>query len=177
MQKRYFLLGLMGCGKTWWGQRLAQRLNLPFVDLDEQIEAGEGMTVSQIFTQMGEKGFRSLEQVYLRRLAVIPEAAVAAGGGAPCFFDNMTWMNAHGITIYLETPVSLLADRLEANPSDRPLLTGTPAGRLLQRLEELLQQREPFYRQAHITVKQSGDEDLVSLIIDKIMAFQTLDSG
>lgn len=171
MQKMYFLTGLMGCGKTWWGQRLAERLNLPFVDLDEQIEAGEGMSIPEIFNRLGENGFRQLEREYLRQLAYTPEAVVALGGGAPCFFDNLEWMKAHGIVIYLDTPVPLIVARLAANQHNRPLLANTPVGQLSERLENLLRQREPFYRQAHITIEQTGDTDLLPLLEAAIAKF------
>lgn len=164
MQKMYFLVGLMGCGKTWWGQRLAERLNLPFVDLDEQIEAGAGMSISDIFDRMGEAGFRRLEREHLRCLAAMPGGVVALGGGAPCFFDNLEWMKAHGIVIYLDTPVSLIVARLAANHISRPLLADTPGHELQNRLEEILRQREPFYRQAHITIEQRGDADMLPLL-------------
>lgn len=164
MQKMYFLAGLMGCGKTWWGQRLAERLNLPFVDLDEQIETGEGMSIPEIFNRLGEAGFRRLEREQLRCLAAMPGAVVALGGGTPCFFDNLAWMKAHGTVIYLDTPVSLIVTRLSANHISRPLLADAPGHELQNRLEEILRQRKPFYRQAHITINQSGDEDMLPLL-------------
>ena len=73
-------------------------------------------------------------------------------------------MKAHGVTIYLKTPVSLIVTRLAANQISRPLLADTPGHELQNRLEEILRQREPFYRQAHITIEQTGDTDMLPLL-------------
>lgn len=171
MIKTCFLLGLMGSGKTWWGTRLAERLNRSFVDLDEQIESGEGLSINEIFEQVGEPGFRQLERDYLQGLAAEPTLVVATGGGTPCFFDNLAWMNANGITIYLKTPVSLLCNRLLTARETRPLLHGIPEHQLQVHLEHLLERREPFYLQAHITLDQTGEMDFLSLLEAKIRTF------
>lgn len=171
MIKTCFLLGLMGSGKTWWGARLAERLNRPFVDLDVQIESGEGLSINEIFEQVGEPGFRQLEQAYLRRCAAEPALVVATGGGTPCFFNNMAWMNANGITVYLKTPVRVLCNRLLTARETRPLLHGIPEHQLQEHLERLLERREPFYRQAHITLDQTIETDFLTLLEEKIRVF------
>lgn len=169
MQKTCFLLGFMGCGKTWWGTRLSERMNLPFVDLDTHIEKGEGTTIAGIFERTGENGFRELERAYLRKLATLPVSVVATGGGTPCFSDNMDWMNAQGLTLYLKTPVDVLAARLRLDRDARPLLQGISDHQLEEYLGQLLSRREPFYNQAKIIVEQAGREaDFLAVLVERI---------
>jgi shikimate kinase len=149
-----FLLGFMGCGKTYWGKRLAERLGVPFLDLDAYLEAQEGRSIADIFSTDGEPAFRMLERDYLHQL---PFAAgvVATGGGLPCFFDNMDWMNAHGHTIFLDTPVELLVRRLAPGRAHRPLLRDLSEAELPAFIEARLAVRLPFYNQAKRRVQQT----------------------
>lgn len=158
MEKTCFLLGFMGSGKTYWGRRLSKRLQVPFVDLDEVIETGEGQDIASIFAHAGEAAFRRLEQGYLRALALQPPKVVAVGGGTPCFFDNMAWMRTHGITIYLEASVPVLAARLRTDGATRPLLQAVPKGDLEAHIARLLEQRASVYRLAHAVVPVEADE-------------------
>lgn len=149
----------MGAGKTYWGMRLAAWCSVPFVDLDVAIESGEGATVGALFGQHSEAGFRELERRYLQQMVVSPSPfVVATGGGTPCFFDNMAWMNQHGVTIYLKTPVDILAARLRLDKTVRPLLQGVADGELEQYIEQLIRQREPFYTRAQHNMIYSGDD-------------------
>lgn len=166
-QKTYFLIGMMGAGKSWWGARLAERLHLPFVDLDREIETGEGATVSDIFATQGESRFRVLEREYLHRTALLPEAVVATGGGTPCFFDNMDWMNAHGTTVYLDTPIHLLGARLLSGKNTRPLLQGLIGGELESYLADVLRQREPYYLKAQVVIRMEAETDLTEELLRK----------
>ena len=155
---RYYLTGFMGSGKTYWGRRLAERLNCPFIDLDALIEASEEQTVADIFTSRGEGFFRTREAEGLRSTAAWPEAVIATGGGPPCFHNNMTWMNAHGRTIFLDTPVAILAQRLKNGRAPRPLIQNLDEADLLDFIQNKLQEREPFYRQAQIVLPTEGRE-------------------
>lgn len=149
----------MGAGKSFWGPRLAARGHVPFIDLDAYIEAGEGASIAGLFERVGEPGFRELERQYLHQIATLPPAVVATGGGTPCFFDNMHWMNNHGITIYLATPVAVLAARLRADQSTRPLLRQVAGRDLEAHIQTLLKQREPFYKQAAVIAEFSEKEE------------------
>ena len=140
----------MGSGKTYLGERLATHLNRPFFDLDRLLEAGEGETIPTIFAEKGEAAFRDLERKYLHTLENQAPAVVSTGGGTPCFFDNMDWMKAHGTTVYLETPVEVLYERLRREQAGRPLLTGLNDGELLDFIEKKLREREEWYRQAEV---------------------------
>ncbi len=162
---RIFLLGFMGSGKSHTGRRLGEVLGLPFVDLDALIEAREGMTVQDIFSIRGESFFRQAEQAALHTLQDYDQVIVACGGGTPCFFDNMDWMNRHGITVYLETPVEELCRRLLPEMAHRPLLQGLDASTLPGFIAERLALREPYYRKAQVVADLPGalEEMLVLL--------------
>ena len=152
-----FLIGFMGCGKTYWGNRLAAKTGIPVYDLDALIEAHEERPVQQVFAQNGEAEFRKIERDCLRDCRRFGKALIATGGGTPCFFDNMAWMNRHGLTIYLDTPAAILADRLKHQRSFRPLLAGVEEHILEAHIEKLVLQRIPYYRQARITLVQSQE--------------------
>ena len=135
----------MASGKSHTGRQLATRLNRPFIDLDEHLEAHTGRTITTLFEYYGEPTFRDLETQALRRLADSP-AVIATGGGAPIFHGNMEWMNARGLTLFLDPTVDVLLHRLEAGRAHRPLLAG--AGDLRRSVTAKLAERRPVYEQA-----------------------------
>ncbi|MFA5046322.1 MAG: shikimate kinase [Paludibacter sp.] len=158
--KRIFLIGYMGSGKTTIGKLLAARLGFSFVDMDKHIEEKEFKSVSQIFAEKGESEFRLIEQKCLYEVAEFENIVISTGGGAPCFFDNIRFMNTHGTTVYLKLSAAELADRLESSRSNkRPLLAERKGEELQQFIAEGLAKREPFYEQAAYSV--SGDIDEV----------------
>ena len=108
-----FLIGFMGCGKTTLGRKLASRLEYDFIDLDHVLEAEVGMSIAEYFSSFGEDAFRKLESEVLKKMDYPEHAVVSTGGGLPCFFDHMEWMNAHGKTVYIKLSPKTLADRLE----------------------------------------------------------------
>lgn len=122
MNHRIYLTGFMGSGKSFTGQRLAELLSIPLIDLDGEIESTAGMTISEIFATEGEKAFRIRERDALRATAETPSAVIATGGGAPCFHAGMDWMNDNGITVFLDPPLAVVLARLEEGRSHRPLL-------------------------------------------------------
>jgi len=151
-KRHCFLIGFMGCGKSYWGKRLADRLNLPFIDLDDFIVAQSGKNMVDIFAEKGESGFRTVEKQALHALATFDTAIVATGGGTPCFFDNMVWMNQIGTTIYLKASPTLLADRLQHEKEFRPLLATIPDLELERFIEKKVAERSAFYSQAIIVM-------------------------
>ena len=92
--KRVFLVGYMGAGKTTVGKELAKLAGLSFIDLDYYIEGRYHKAVSQIFAERGEEAFREIERNMLHEVAEFEDVLISTGGGAPCFFDNMEFMNA-----------------------------------------------------------------------------------
>jgi len=148
--KTIYLTGFMGSGKSHTGQRLAAALGLPFLDLDEAIEAKAGKTISEIFADEGEDAFRKLETSALRQTSELPPTVVSTGGGAPCFNDNMEWMNRNGQTVFLDPPVSVLLQRLDTGRDHRPLLQ--PAKELETFITQKLASRRQHYEKANIQV-------------------------
>ncbi|MEP7141560.1 MAG: shikimate kinase [Ferruginibacter sp.] len=151
----FFLVGFMGSGKTHWGKKWAAANQLPFIDLDDLIEKKAGKTIAEIFETSGEDHFRKMEAGTLRDCAGLHNTIVACGGGTPCFFENMQWMNDHGMTIYIAgTPVEIV-QRLALEQEKRPLLKKLTQAELIFFIEQKLTEREPFYTQAKLTL-QSG---------------------
>ena len=146
------LVGLMGAGKSTVGRRLAKRLGLPFVDSDTAIEEASGTTTSDLFERYGEHDFRDGERRLVARLIDGTVRVIATGGGA--FVDPHTrqLLNERAITVWLDAPVEVLAERTGRRDS-RPLLRGGNRSATLTRLSE---QRQPMYAEAHIHIR-SGD--------------------
>lgn len=122
--ERIFLIGFMGSGKTTLGKALAQKLGVDFIDLDLYIETRYHKTVREIFAESGEERFRQIEKSLLHEVADFENVIIAAGGGTPCFFDNIDYMNGHGTCVYLKASVEELCKRLAGGRESRPLLRG-----------------------------------------------------
>ncbi len=148
--KRIFLIGYMGAGKTTVGQDLAKRLGLSFIDLDHYLEARYHKTVSQIFSEKGEEEFRKLECKMLREVAMFEDVLISTGGGLPCFYDNISFMNKNGTTIYLKVSAGELAKRVALTKHTRPVLKGRSGKELENFISKNLQERDPYYKQASI---------------------------
>ncbi len=152
MINRVYLLGFMGSGKTTIGRQLSRDLQWKFIDLDDYIEQREGLSIKEIFAQKGEEGFRRIETQALTEIAHIDGAVIAAGGGTPCFGTNMDTMRASGLTIYINVAPADLASRLRKAKDNRPLIAQKTDDELLGYITQKLQEREPFYRRAHMAV-------------------------
>lgn len=143
----------MGSGKSTLGKKLAALSRRPFTDLDHYIEDREKKKISAIFKEEGEAAFREKETHYLGELIKNSEnSVIALGGGTVCFADNLELVKQHGLLVYLELPATVLADRIEHSKKERPLLSGLRGQELRDAIEQRLQQRLPFYTQAHLTI-------------------------
>ena len=168
--KRIFLIGYMGAGKTTVGKVLSQQLELSFIDLDHYIEGRYHKTVGQLFAERGEEAFRDIERRMLREVAAFEDVLVSTGGGAPCFFDNIEFMNSKAQTIYLKATPEILFQHLKMGKNERPLLKNKTDEELMQFITESLATREPYYSKADyifdITLLNSIDriKDSVHLI-------------
>jgi len=146
----------MGCGKTTLGKKLASKTGLTFIDLDKVIEHTAGKTIPQYFTEHGEAAFRELERDVLQNTEFSENSIIATGGGAPCYFNNMDWMNKEGLTVYISLPPAALASRLEKAEEVRPVLKDYKGEALIQFIAGKLNEREPFYSKAQITASGLG---------------------
>ncbi len=145
---RIILIGYMGAGKTTVGKALAQELNLTFYDLDWYIEERYRRTVPQLFAERGEAGFREIEKRVLHEVAEFEDVVISSGGGTPCFFDNMDYMNGQARTVYLKASTDVLFRHLKMGKTERPLLKNKTDEELKQYIQDSLAAREPFYRKA-----------------------------
>ena len=147
-----FLIGYMGCGKTTLGEELARQMGLRYIDLDDFIEAQQGMTVAEIFDEMGENRFRELETEALREVAAMTDVIVGCGGGTPCHCDNMALMNRSGVTVWLTTSPERITARLllPDQKAKRPKVASLPDEAVLSLVEKELEARTPYYAQAQL---------------------------
>lgn len=148
--KRVFLIGYMGAGKTTVGKELSEKMGLSFVDLDHYIEGRYHKTIGRLFEEKGEKDFREIERKMLYEVAMFEDVLVSTGGGAPCFFDNMNFMNSAGTTVYLKVSPGELVKRLEPAKHTRPVLKGYSGENLKNFIAINLQKREFYYNQASV---------------------------
>jgi shikimate kinase len=142
------LVGMMGAGKSSIGRKLAQRLNLPFVDADAEIERAAGMSISDIFTEHGEPYFRAGEARVIARLLEGGPQVLATGGGAFMHPQSREAIRAKGISVWLKAEYDVLMKRIRRR-SDRPMLKTDDPGETLRRL---MQERDPVYAEADVIV-------------------------
>ena len=164
---KIFLVGLMGSGKSYWTKQLAKKYKTGGYDLDYLIEVKEEKTIAEIFTEDGEDYFRKTESTVLKWFDQKKTYVLATGGGAPCFFDNMAWMNKQGITIWLDEPLPFIAARLAPEKAHRPLIAKLSDSELLAFLEKQRAERFPFYSAAQIHLQ---DETITSDSFKKALA-------
>lgn len=165
-----FLIGLPGSGKTTLGKQLAKKINYIFSDLDETIVTKHQATIEEIFTTAGEGAFRKYESACLKEYNITNNIIVSTGGGAPCFFDNMQWMNENGLTIFLNPPLDELVNRLNASDnSHRPMLKGKDKNHLLSFLEMKFTERASFYNHSKIIVDKMNPS--VTDLMEKIQLY------
>lgn len=163
------LVGLMGVGKSTVGRRLAKRLGVSFVDSDSAIEDASGLPAAEVFERYGERDFRDGERRLVARLIEGEVRVIATGGGAYVDPRTRELLNERAITIWLDAPVDVLAERTSRRDTRVQLRTGDPKAVL----ERLSQERRPSYEEAHIHVK-SGDgahKDVVDAIIAELESF------
>ena len=126
MNQSIILIGYMGAGKTTLGKALSQNLGTDFCDLDWYIEEQCGKTIPDIFRESGEEGFRQIEREMLHEVIGKKNAVIAVGGGTPCFFDNMDYMNDKAMTVYLKAEIPTLIDHLHMSHTKRHCLKVRP---------------------------------------------------
>ncbi len=157
--KRIFLIGYMGSGKTTLGKAYARAMQLQFIDLDWYIEERFHKTVQELFEERKEDGFREIERNMLHEVAEFEDVIIACGGGTPCFFDNIEYMNGKGETVFLDASPEVLFRRLKIAKSKRPLLMDKSDEELMDVIQNALRIRIPFYSQAKYVFNAESLED------------------
>jgi len=163
LTKPIVLVGMMGAGKTTVGARLAQRLGVPFIDADDEIEKAAQMQITELFEQFGEAYFRDGERRVIERLLNDRPIVLATGGGA--FMDERTraLIQARAHSVWLRVPLDELEKRVKKRPDKRPLLKG---GNIREKLRDLSAIRDPIYAMADLTCDgASGDQDHAVTVI------------
>ena len=150
---KIFIIGYMYSGKTTVGKQLAKKLNYDFLDTDVLFETQYQTTIPNFFAEHGETAFRASERKILEDLKNYPNnVVISTGGGFPCFNNNMELMRELGIVIYLEASTGAIYNRFEKSNFPRPLLAGLSKEEALKKIKNHLYEREPFYKQANITL-------------------------
>ncbi len=150
--KRIILIGYMGAGKTTIGRALAKELGLDFYDLDWYIENRRRKKIPQIFEELGEEGFRKIEHNMLHEVAEFEDVIISCGGGTPCFFDNIDYMNQQAQVVYLHCTPEVLHGHLLMGRVERPLIKGKSPEELISFIKEQLATREQYYTKARYTL-------------------------
>ncbi len=165
VKHKIFVIGFMGCGKTHWSKLWSSQFNIPFYDLDDEIEQKQQQTIAQIFSQLGEERFRELETLELDNFRDKNNYIVSCGGGTPCYNNNMNLINKIGISIYLECSKDTLYERLVKEKSKRPLIKNLSDEELRKFISVKLEERKKYYQHANIIL---NEEQVLSFNINNI---------
>ncbi|MBK5272050.1 MAG: shikimate kinase [Bacteroidia bacterium] len=161
---KIFLIGFMGSGKTHWGHLLSQKLGIPFFDMDEQVVSHEDKSIVEIFAEKGEEYFRLIETDVLHLITESHESFVmSCGGGSPCYFNNIEYMNNSGTTVWINAPIEIIFQRLIKEKESRPLIKALTDEQLKAYINKKFADRKIYYDQASITI----DEEPIQL--DKLV--------
>ena len=155
---KIYVVGFMGAGKTTVGRELAARLDVPFFDLDELVEAAEKSSIKDIFAHHGEPYFRKRERDLLRSTKFLDSAVVATGGGTFTFDENIQFIQSEGLSVYLSAPYALLRARIGDKAAERPLFRDDDAA------HELYASRLRYYRMADVTLNVRADETAPEIV-------------
>ena len=154
---KVFLLGFMGSGKTYWGRKLSEKLGMRFFDLDEQIVNSENKPITEIFSTQGEEYFRLKEKEVLHIISESHDTFImSCGGGTPCYFNNVEYMNQSGTTVWLNTPMNQLYERLLKERDHRPLLKGLTDQQVKAFITKKFSDRKIYYEQAEVFIEEEN---------------------
>lgn len=161
---RYFLIGYKSSGKSTMGRKLANRMGLEFIDLDRVIEKREGKTVPELYTELGDEGFRIKEWKALKEVVKTDNVVVALGGGAPCHCDNMNLIEKYGEVIYLRLDSDTLVSRLKSATTDRPIVLKKTDEELRFYVQDIRNRCEHHYLRAKYVI------DSKDISVDKVVS-------
>ena len=174
--RRIIIVGYMGAGKTTVGKALAKETGLQFYDLDWYIEGRMRKTVPQIFAERGEDGFRLVERNLLHEAAEFEDVVLSCGGGTPCFFDNIDYMNSQGDTVYLKADPDVLYAHLRMGKVRRPLLENKTPDEMKAFIREQLARREEYYLKAKhvLDVNLLDNYEKINISVEKMRELLSL---
>ena len=168
--RRIILIGYMGSGKTTVGKALSKETGMMFYDLDWYIESRMRKTVAQIFAEKGEEGFRKIEHNMLHEVAEFENVIISCGGGTPCFFDNIDYINQQGEVVYLKATPEVLYRHLLMGKVERPLIKNKTPEELIAYITEQVAKREELYNKARYTLDVSlmDNYEKIQLSVDQL---------
>ncbi len=155
-----FLIGFMGCGKSYIGRHVAELIGMDYLDMDLEIETRTGKSINQIFEDIGEEGFRTLETKFITSLQANQNIIISTGGGAPCFGNNMELINKKGISIYLNRSKEIAFAQLLKGQAKRPLIKEMTEEELNNFYDKKLNERKIYYEKANFF---AGNRDFVAI--------------
>ena len=160
----------MGAGKTTAARRLAHRLGWEVADTDALFEEKYKSSVNDFFNKYDEPLYRKLESEVLKATESLENTVISTGGGTACYFDNMEWMNQHGLTVFMRISPQAAVDRVIHSRHKRPLVEGKSEEELTEFVNRHYASRKPFYEKAQITVKSENLDldDLMKAIKEKL---------
>jgi shikimate kinase len=167
MQKNsvFFLIGFMGSGKSYFGNKVSKKLNYTFIDLDTYIETESMMFIPDIFARYGEEEFRRIEADCLRKSIINKrKLIVSCGGGTPFFQSNWEWMQEKGQSIYLKQSEEILLARLKKQKEKRPLISQLNDVELEKYINSKLKERETLYLKADLVLENISVDSIVDYI-------------
>lgn len=150
----------MGSGKTTIGKILAEHLNLDFIDLDSYIANKYNLLVHEIFDKYGEDEFRLIEWSNLNTVSKLNDVIISTGGGTPCFFNNIDFMNVNGITIFFDEDIDVIYNRLLNDKSNRPLISNLSNPDLYNYISDKLNDRKKYYNKSKLKINSKGLKNL-----------------
>ena len=162
----------MGVGKSTIARKLATQLNWELLDLDHVFETRYKISIPDFFKRYDETLFRKLERALLQETKSVERTIISTGGGTPCYYDNMDWMNANGLTVYLKMSPGGLTDRLIHAKKKRPVIIDKSEEELVQFIKKHLQKRAIFYTQSVIHFEaESADIPAMVEILKKHLTY------
>lgn len=154
---KIFLIGMPGIGKSSIGKNVSKMLNMNFEDLDSIIENTYQKTIAQLWEEQGESYFRKIESETLISINSEEDIIISCGGGTPIFNENMAWMNQNGLTLFLDLPIEIMAERIFFNTNSRPMFKNCKDQKEIGNLlNSIFQERKYFYFQSKIQVQLKG---------------------
>lgn len=167
---KVYLIGLPASGKTTTAKWLADKLGWKCLDLDEMIESESGLSIPEYFALHGESKFREAESAILKNTKSLSQFVISCGGGTAAYFNNMDWMCSHGMTIYLNTDLSIILSRIEKNLAVRPMFSGLSGDQIKEKLLSILEERAIFYSKSKIIWNKSVPTDMLHFAVNQLVA-------
>jgi shikimate kinase len=167
---KVYLIGLPASGKTTTAKWLAEKMGWNNLDLDNVLENETGMTVAQYFSQYGEDKFRELESTILKNTKNLKHFVISCGGGTAAHYNNMDWMCANGMTIYLNTDLSVIVSRIQKNADVRPMFSGLSVDQIRLKLLEVLEERAIFYSKSKIIWNNATPTEMLHFAVNQLVA-------